>query len=81
MGCREFGCFSICGCELEINAISEQYLSSVQVWDVNTLENLATFTGHQDGINAVITLDNDRIATAASDKTIKVIFSYDLIFV
>ncbi|RUP45741.1 WD40-repeat-containing domain protein [Jimgerdemannia flammicorona] len=45
---------------------------TVKIWDVNTLENLATFTGHQDGINAVIAIDEDRVATAASDKTVKI---------
>ncbi|CAJ0635631.1 4347_t:CDS:10 [Entrophospora sp. SA101] len=45
---------------------------TVKVWDPTTLENLATFTGHQDGVNNLIAMDNNKLATAGSDHTVKI---------
>jgi len=45
---------------------------TVKVWDPITLENLATFTGHTDGVNNLITIGDDKLATAGSDSTVKV---------
>ncbi|KAI9594626.1 WD40-repeat-containing domain protein [Syncephalis fuscata] len=45
---------------------------TVKVWDVNTLENVATFTGHSNNINAITVLQDDQIVTASSDRTLKI---------
>ncbi|CAG8538966.1 4665_t:CDS:2 [Paraglomus brasilianum] len=45
---------------------------TVKVWDPITLENLATFTGHTDGVNNLIAIGDDKLATAGSDSTVKI---------
>ncbi|CAG8460281.1 12937_t:CDS:10 [Ambispora leptoticha] len=45
---------------------------TVKVWDPVTLENLATFTGHTDGVNNLIAMKNGKLATAGSDNSVKI---------
>ncbi|TPX36232.1 hypothetical protein SmJEL517_g01541 [Synchytrium microbalum] len=45
---------------------------TIKVYDIETLNKVATFIGHADGVNALKMLGGDRLASAASDKTIKI---------
>ncbi|OZJ04517.1 hypothetical protein BZG36_02242 [Bifiguratus adelaidae] len=45
---------------------------TVKIWSASDLICNATLTGHDDGINSVVSIDRNRIATGASDKTIKI---------
>ncbi|RKP10494.1 WD40-repeat-containing domain protein [Thamnocephalis sphaerospora] len=45
---------------------------TIKVWDVHTLENTATFTGHNNNINSITPLHDGRIVTASSDHTLKI---------
>ncbi|KAG9291620.1 hypothetical protein G9A89_022039 [Geosiphon pyriformis] len=45
---------------------------TIKVWDTVTLENLATFTGHTDGVNNLLAIENDKLVTAGSDNTVKI---------
>ncbi|KAJ3398141.1 hypothetical protein HDV05_002707, partial [Chytridiales sp. JEL 0842] len=42
------------------------------VWDVDTLSCLSTLEGHEDGINSIFILDDNTIASASSDRTVKI---------
>ncbi|KAJ3117089.1 E3 ubiquitin-protein ligase traf7, partial [Nowakowskiella sp. JEL0407] len=45
---------------------------TVKVWDLQSLNCLATLSGHTDGVNSLNLSSPDRLISAASDRTIKV---------
>ncbi|CAG8508637.1 669_t:CDS:2, partial [Scutellospora calospora] len=59
-----------------VSSMNKLYSASsdktIKVWDPVTLENISTFTGHSDGVNNLIAMDNGKLATAGSDNTVKI---------
>ncbi|KAK9686908.1 E3 ubiquitin-protein ligase traf7 [Basidiobolus ranarum] len=45
---------------------------TIKVWNPLTLENVATFSGHTNHVNAIIDLYDGRIASAGSDHTVRI---------
>ncbi|KAI8807782.1 WD40-repeat-containing domain protein [Cladochytrium replicatum] len=45
---------------------------TIKIWDINTLDCVATITGHNDAINSLHLLSQTRLASASSDKTVRI---------
>ncbi|KAL7748930.1 E3 ubiquitin-protein ligase traf7 [Sorochytrium milnesiophthora] len=45
---------------------------TIKVWDVQSLECVATWQGHQEGVNAIVVLEDGRVVSASNDKTVRI---------
>ncbi|KAJ3092749.1 E3 ubiquitin-protein ligase traf7 [Quaeritorhiza haematococci] len=45
---------------------------TIKIWDISTLECLATLAGHEDGVNSIVPIGFGKLASGASDKSVRI---------
>lgn len=53
---------------------------TIKVWNLETLECISTLSGHTDGVNTMVSLnEGTALASGSHDKTIKVCFFFSVL--